>query len=92
VGLVHNATPSVQVTALSRYRVRTSQGGLNLRAGEIVLCAPYEPTHLGMVVLVHCETDGHSPGALISIEDIDYIGPALEPMAPCKWDTPGTRP
>lgn len=33
-----------------------------------------------MVVLVRCESDVHSPGALISADEVDYIGPYLEPM------------
>lgn len=39
VGTVFTATPSVEVTGLSRYRMRTDRAGLNLRAGESLLCA-----------------------------------------------------
>lgn len=91
VGMVFNATPSVEISCLSRYRMRTDRAGLKLRAGETVLCAAYEPADLGMVVLVRCESDGHSPGALISAEDVDYIGPCLAPMAPSAWHEPGQR-
>jgi len=91
VGTVSDPTPSVEITSLSRYRVRTDREGLNLRAGEVVLCAPYEPAELGMVVLVHCEADGHSPGVLISANDVDYIDSALKPMALPVWDKPGKR-
>lgn len=91
VGVVFNATPSVEISCLSRYRMRTDRAGLKLRAGEIVLCAAYEPADLGMVVLVRCESDGHSPGALISAEDVNYIGPHLAPMALAAWHTPGQR-
>lgn len=91
VGFAFDATPSVEISSLSRCRMRTDRAGLDLRAGEIVLCAPYEPAGLGMVVLVRCEIDGYSPGALISAEEVDYIGPALESMAPSAWDRPGQR-
>jgi hypothetical protein len=64
---------------------------LHLVADEIMLCAPYEPVELGMVVLVRCETDGHSPGALIPAEDVKYISPTLAPMTTCLWDKPGKR-
>ncbi|MHC5560835.1 hypothetical protein [Kocuria sp. U4B] len=91
VGAVFDATPSVGISVLSRYRVRTGRAGLNLRAGEIVLCAPYEPADLGMVVLVRCEADGHSPGALISTDQVEFIGPAHEPVGVSMWDKPGRR-
>ncbi|MFF0903233.1 UNVERIFIED_CONTAM: hypothetical protein RF653_06125 [Kocuria sp. CPCC 205316] len=91
VGLVFDPMPWVDVSELSRYRMRVDRPGLNLRAGETVLCAPYEPAELGMVVLVHCEADGHAPGALVSTGDVDYLEPALEPVVLGGWDKPGTR-
>jgi hypothetical protein len=91
VGVVFEPTPAVELSVLSRCRMRTDRAGLNLRAGEIVLCAIYEPADLGMVVLVRCESDGHSPGALISAEEVEFLGPALVPMAPSTWHKPGQR-
>lgn len=44
-----------------------------------------------MVVLVRCESDVHSPGALISADEVDYIGPYLEPMVLSAWHKPGRR-
>ena len=44
-----------------------------------------------MVVLVRCEADGHTPGALISAEEVDYLEPAVEPVILGAWDKPGTR-
>ncbi|GGG72052.1 hypothetical protein GCM10011374_41000 [Kocuria dechangensis] len=91
VGLVFDPTPSVDVSRLSRYRMRADRPGLDLRAGESVLCAAYEPAGLGLVVLVRCEADGHSPGALIPVEELEYLGPAPEPLAQGAWSRPGTR-
>ncbi|WP_426120706.1 hypothetical protein [Kocuria sp. LHG3120] len=91
IGLVFEPMPWVDVSQLCRYRMRVDRPGLNLRAGETVLCAPYAPAQLGMVVLVHCETDGHAPGALISTGDLDYLEPAPEPVVLGGWDKPGTR-
>ncbi|MEX5262292.1 hypothetical protein [Kocuria sp. CPCC 205263] len=91
VGMVFDATPSVEISVLSRCRMRTGRVGLNLRAGEIVLCAPYEPVDLGMVVIVRYEADGHSPGVLISAEEVEVLGSALEPVTLCVWDKPGRR-
>jgi hypothetical protein len=76
---------------LSRYRMRSDRPGLNLRAGEIVLCAPYEPAELNMLVLVRCETDGHSPGALLSVSEVEYLEQTHEVLGPCAWGRPGVR-
>ncbi|MHC5560681.1 hypothetical protein [Kocuria sp. U4B] len=76
---------------LSRYRMRTDRPGLNLRAGETVLCTPYEPAELNMLVLVRCETDGHSPGALLSVSEVEYLEPTPELLGPCAWGKPGVR-
>jgi hypothetical protein len=91
VGLVFEPMPWVDVSRLFRCRMRVDRPGLHLRAGETVLCSPYEPVELGMVVLVRCEVDGHTPGALISADEVDYLEPALEPMVLGRWDKPGTR-
>ena len=91
VGLVFNPMPWVDVSQVCRYRMRVDRPGLDLRAGETVLCAPYEPSELGMVVLVRCEADGHTPGALISADEVDYLEPVLEPMVLGGWDKAGTR-
>jgi hypothetical protein len=92
VGLTVPAIPSVTTAGLSRYRVRADRAGVDLRAGEIVLCAPYEPARLGMVVLVRCEADGYSPGALIPAATVEYLGPAPQPTGARTWSTPGVRP
>lgn len=91
VGAVFDPTPSITAGSLSRCRVRADRAGLNLRAGEIVVCAVYEPADLGMVVLVRCEADGHRPGALIPADEVEVIGPALEPLGVSVWDKPGQR-
>jgi hypothetical protein len=91
VGIACDVTPSVDVSRLSRCRVRADRAGLNLRAGETVLCAPYEPSELGMVVLVRCEVDGHRPGVLISASSVEYLELATEPVAGRGWDRPGMR-
>ena len=91
VGLVFDHLPWVDVSQSCRYRMRVDRPGLNLRAEVTVLCAPYEPAELGMVVLVRCEADGHTPGALISADEVDYLEPALEPVVLGGWDKPGTR-
>ena len=83
--------PWVDASELSRCRMRVDRPGLKLRAGETVLCAVYEPAALGMIVLVRCEADGHTPGALISAEEVDYLEPAVEPVILGAWDKPGTR-
>ena len=76
---------------LSRYRMRGDRHGLKLRAGEVVLCTPYEPAALNMIVVVRCESDGHSPGALLSTSEVEYLGTTSEPLGPCSWGTPGPR-
>ncbi|MFI7483649.1 hypothetical protein ACH9EU_14700 [Kocuria sp. M1R5S2] len=76
---------------LIRFRVRADHHGLRLRAGESVLCVPYEPAELGMVVLVRCESDGHAPGALLSVRELDYVGEAGRHAGDVDWDEPGTR-
>jgi hypothetical protein len=91
VGAVSEPIPWVETSRLSRYRMRTDRAGLHLQAGEIVLCAPYEPAALNMVVLVRCEADGYSPGVLISTSEVSYIGPAAEPLVMTLWDKPGKR-
>ena len=91
VGVVFDPMPWVDASELSRCRMRVDRPGLNLRAGETVLCAVYEPAALGMIVLVRCEADGHTPGALISAEEVDYLEPAVEPVILGAWDKPGTR-
>ena len=77
---------------LSRYRMRADRPGLRLRAGETVLCAPYAPTESHMLVLVRCETDGHNPGVLLSVAEVEYLGPTEEILGPCAWGRPGVRP
>lgn len=91
VGPVVEATPSVCVSRVSRYRMRTDRAGLALHTGEAVLCAPYEPAELGMVVLVRCEADGYSPGALIPAADVEYLEPAEASAEPFVWGKPGVR-
>lgn len=91
VGRAFEPMPWVDVSALPRYRMLVDRPGLHLRAGETVLCAPYEPAELGMVVIVRCEADGHTPGALVSTGVVDYLEPALEPVVLGEWDKPGTR-
>lgn len=91
VGVVFDPMPWVDVSKLCRYRMRVDRPGLHLRAGETVLCAPYEPAELGMVVLVRCEADGHTPGALITAGEVEYLEPVLEPVVLGGWDKPGTR-
>jgi hypothetical protein len=92
VGITVPAIPSVTASSLSRYRVRTARAGVDLRAGETVLCAPYEPALQGLVVLVRCETDGYSPGVLIPAATVEYLGPAPQLTDARTWSTPGARP
>ncbi|KLU09748.1 hypothetical protein [Kocuria sp. SM24M-10] len=77
---------------LSRYRMRADRPGLRLRAGETVLCALYAPTESHLLVLVRCETDGHNPGVLLSVAEVEYLGPTEEILGPCAWGRPGVRP
>ncbi|MFI7742627.1 hypothetical protein [Kocuria rhizosphaericola] len=76
---------------VSRYRMQVDRPGLDLRAGETVLCAPYEPAELNMVVVVRCEADGHSPGALLPLGELEHLGPTGERLGPCSWGKPGVR-
>jgi hypothetical protein len=64
---------------------------LNLHAGEIVLCAPYQPAGQTMVVLVRCEADGHNPGALLPVEELEDLGPTGQTLGPGSWGKPGVR-
>jgi hypothetical protein len=82
---------SLTGSRLIRFRVRADHHGLRLRAGESVLCVPYEPEELGMVVLVRCEGDGHAPGALLSVRELDYVEEAGRYAGEADWDEPGTR-
>ena len=91
VGPVVDPVASITVSHVARYRMRTDRAGLSLRAGEVVLCAPYEPVELGMVVLVRCEADGYSPGALIPASAVEYLEPVDASLEPFVWGTPGVR-
>ncbi|GAA1761021.1 hypothetical protein [Kocuria aegyptia] len=91
VGPVVDPVSSITVSDVARYRMRTDRAGLDVRAGEVVLCAPYHPVELGMVVLVRCEADGYSPGALVPANDVEYLEPAGQSFGPFVWDTPGVR-
>lgn len=84
--VVARATPR-----LSRYRMHTDRPGLHLRAGEVILGTPYEPAGSTMVVLVRCETDGHNPGALLSTDELEDLGPTDQLLGPCSWGKPGVR-
>lgn len=85
------ASPSI-APQVSRYRMRSDRPGLSLRAGEIVLCAPYAPAERNMLVLVRCEVDGHGPGALLSVNEVEHLGLTGETLGPCSWGKPGVRP
>lgn len=94
----HSLTPAPPSTTsaaaaprVSRYRMQVDRPGLHLRAGETVLGIPYEPADLGMVVVVRCETDGHSPGALLPAGEVEDLGPTGEHLGPCSWGKPGVR-
>ncbi|MEX5258033.1 UNVERIFIED_CONTAM: hypothetical protein RF653_08835 [Kocuria sp. CPCC 205316] len=76
---------------LSRYRMHTDRPGLRLRAGEVILGTPYASTEATMVVPVRCETDGHNPGALLSTDELEDLGPTDELLGPCSWGKPGVR-
>lgn len=91
VGTSPRITPSVPAGQLSRYRVRTDRPGLELRAGETVLCVVYEPAALGMVVLVRCESDGYAPGALMAVRELELLEPTVLLAEPAEWSVPGTR-
>lgn len=90
-GIVFEPVPSVDVSGLFRCRMLTDRPELSVRAGETVLCAAYDPADLGMVVLVRCEADGHTPGALISAEEVQCLESVPVVGALGGWDKPGTR-
>ncbi|MEX5271141.1 hypothetical protein [Kocuria sabuli] len=77
---------------LSRYRLRSDRPGLSLRAGEVILGAPYESADSALVVVVRCETDGHNPGVVLSREELEDLGPTAQLLGPCSWGKPGVRP
>lgn len=94
----HSLTPAPLSTTseaaaprVFRYRMLGDRPGLDLRAGETVLGIPYEPAHLDMVVVVRCEADGHSPGALLSAGEVEDLGPTGEHIGPFSWGRPGVR-
>lgn len=91
VGTSPQLFPSAPTTALSRYRVLADRPGLDLRSGETVLCAVYEPAALGMVVLVRCESDGHAPGALLSVRELELLEHTGMLAGPVAWSVPGVR-
>ncbi|MEX5270229.1 hypothetical protein [Kocuria sabuli] len=88
----HDAAAEQVTPRLSRYRLRTDRPGLSLRAGEVILGAPYESDDSAMVVLVRCETDGHNPGVVLSREELEDLGPTAQLLGPCSWGKPGVRP
>ncbi len=91
VGTDPQIRPAAPATPLSRYRVRADRPGLSLRAGETVLCAVYEPASLGMVVLVRCESDGHAPGALLPVRELELLERTGTLAGPVAWSAPGVR-
>ena len=91
VGTTPQVFPSVPATTLSRYRVREDRPSLNLRAGELVLCAVYEPAALGMIILVRCESDGYAPGALMAARELELIERTEMRAELVAWSVPGVR-
>ena len=91
VGTSPQILPAVPATTLSRYRVREDRPSLNLRAGELVLCAVYEPAALGMIILVRCESDGYAPGALLAARELQFIEHTEMRAEPVAWSVPGVR-
>lgn len=77
---------------LSRYRMHTDRPGLRLRAGEVILGVPYSLAGATMVMPVRCESDGHNPGALLSPEELEDLGPTDQLLGPCSWGKAGVRP
>lgn len=77
---------------LSRYRMHTDRPGLRLRAGEVMLGVPYALAGATMVMPVRCESDGHNPGALLSTEELEDLGPTDHLLGPCSWGKAGVRP
>ena len=77
---------------LSRYRMHTDRPGLRLGAGEVVLGVPCALAEATMVMPVRCESDGHNPGALLSPEELEDLGPTDQLLGPCSWGKAGVRP
>ncbi|WP_460669497.1 hypothetical protein [Kocuria himachalensis] len=40
---------------------------------------------------MRCEADGHSPGALLPLAELEDLGPAGEALGPFSWGRPGVR-
>lgn len=91
VGTPKQAVPAIPAGRLTRYRVRTDRPGLELMTGETVLCTAYEPVALGMVVLVRCESDGYSPGALMPLHGLEFVEHTDEVADPGQWTELGRR-
>lgn len=91
VGATAVPVPAIPAGRLSRYRVRADRPGLELEAGETVLCTPYEPTALGMVVLVRCESDDYAPGALVPVWALEFLEHTDEHADPAEWSALGRR-
>ncbi len=91
VGTTVPPTPAIPAGRLTRYRVRADHAGLTLRAGETVLCTPYEPATLGMVVLVRCEADSYAPGALVPLQTLEFLEHTDEVADPGQWSELGRR-
>ncbi|MFF0991408.1 hypothetical protein [Kocuria nitroreducens] len=79
-------------TRLSRYRMHADRPGLRLREGEVILGVPYALAESTMVMPVRCESDGHNPGALLSAEELEDLGPSDQLLGPCSWGKAGVRP
>jgi hypothetical protein len=77
---------------LSRYRLRTDRPGLSLRAGEVILGAPYEPAGSALVVVAGCEADGHNPSVVLASEESEDLGSTDQLLDPYSWGKPGVRP
>lgn len=91
VGATAVPVPAIPAGRLSRYRVRADRPGLELEAGETVLCTPYEPAALGMVVLVRCESDDYAPGALVPVWALEFLEHTDEHADPAEWSKLGRR-
>ncbi|MEX5257999.1 hypothetical protein [Kocuria arenosa] len=77
---------------LRRYRMLADRPGLKLNAGELVLCVDYEPAPHQAVVLVRCEVDGYSPGALLARSEVEFLEQTGEAFGAMSWGHPGSRP
>ncbi|MFF0989126.1 hypothetical protein [Kocuria nitroreducens] len=77
---------------LRRYRMLVDRPGLKLRAGELVLCADYEPAPHQAVVPVRCESDGYAPGALLSRAEVEFLERTDEVFGAMSWGRHGARP